>query len=223
MSGHTVAARGPAGGDLRARILADPDLVLGDPALMRALVRRAEGGGAGGGKVVDLRAVAMARLEARLGRLEAAHRTVIAAAYENLAGTQQVHRAILRLLDAGCLASFVDGLSGEVAAILRLDVVRLVIESSRGALAARGPPPGRERPHAPQRRRQRRRAPERGTRRLAPPGAAPGAAGVGLGAGRLRRGAARARGPAARRAAAWPRSAWPGGGVPRARSARRPR
>ena len=129
MNGSTVATSG----DLRARILLDPDLILGDPAVMRALVARGAGRGRDGcedGKVVDLRTVAVARLEARLGRLEAAHRTVIAAAYENLAGTQQVHRAILRLLDARSLRGFVDGLSGEVAAILRLDAVRLVVEDA---------------------------------------------------------------------------------------------
>ena len=132
MSEHTAAS----GGDLRTRILSDPDLVLGDAALMRALVSRGEG--RGGGKVVDLRSVAMARLEARLDRLEAAHRTVIAAAYDNLAGTQQVHRAILRLLEARDLAAFVSGLSGEVASILRLDAVRLVIEDDGASEPVRG-------------------------------------------------------------------------------------
>ncbi len=129
MSGSPVATCG----ELRARILLDPDLILGDPAVMRALVERTDRARRGeDGKVVDLRSVAMARLEARLGRLEASHRTVIAAAYENLAGTQQVHRAILRLLDARSLEGFVEGLSGEVAAILRLDAVRLVAESAGG-------------------------------------------------------------------------------------------
>lgn len=124
MSGHTAAV----GGDLRARILRDPELVLNDPAVMRALVTRDEAGEGRGGKVIDLRSVAMARLEARLDRLEAAHRKVIAAAYENLAGTQQIHRAALRLLDAESPEAFLDTLGGDVAAILRLDAVRLVLE-----------------------------------------------------------------------------------------------
>jgi uncharacterized protein YigA (DUF484 family) len=38
-------------------------------------------------------------LEARLDRLEDTHRSVIAAAYENLSGTNQIHRAVLRMLD----------------------------------------------------------------------------------------------------------------------------
>ena len=130
MSGPPVATSG----DLRARIIRDPDLILGDPAVMHALVA-CDGVGDPGGKVVDLRSVAMARLEARLGRIEAAHRTVIAAAYENLAGIQQVQRAILCLLDARSPEGFVDALTGEVASILRLDAVRLVLEGDPGPTA----------------------------------------------------------------------------------------
>jgi hypothetical protein len=54
---------------------------------------------------------------------------VIAAAYENLAGTNQVHRAILRMLDPIEFEPFLRDLGGEVADILRVDVVRLVLES----------------------------------------------------------------------------------------------
>lgn len=124
MSGQTAVA---AGGDLRARILQDPEIVLGDPLVMRALMARSDG--AMGANVVDLRSVAITRLEGRLGQLEAAHRTVIAAAYENLAGTQQIHRAILHLLEATEPGAFAEGLSGEVAAILRVHAVRLAIEA----------------------------------------------------------------------------------------------
>ena len=71
----------------------------------------------------------MERLEARLDRLEDTHRSVIAAAYENLAGTNQVHRAILRMLDPTKFESFLGDLGGEVSEILRVDVVTLVLES----------------------------------------------------------------------------------------------
>ena len=49
---------------------------------MRALIAANER--AMGGNIVDLRGIAMERLEARLDRLEDTHRSVIAAAYENL-------------------------------------------------------------------------------------------------------------------------------------------
>jgi uncharacterized protein YigA (DUF484 family) len=71
----------------------------------------------------------MERLEARLDRLEDTHRSVIAAAYENLAGTNQVHRAVLRMLDPIEFEAFLHNLGTEVAEILRVDCVRLVLES----------------------------------------------------------------------------------------------
>ena len=84
-----------------------------------------------GGNIVDLRGIAMERLETRLDRLEDTHRSVIAAAYENLAGTNQVHRAILRMLDPTEFESFLSDLGGEVAEILRVDSVTLILESAQ--------------------------------------------------------------------------------------------
>ncbi|HDR29039.1 DUF484 family protein [Rhodovulum sp.] len=119
--------------DLRAQILADPDVILDDPDVMRALVAANER--MMGANIVDLRGIAMERLEARLDRLEETHRSVIAAAYENLSGTNQIHRAALALLESGDFPDFIATLSGEVAAILRLDGLRLVLESHQGDAA----------------------------------------------------------------------------------------
>ena len=115
---------------LRDEILARPDALLEDKSVMRALVAAHEK--TLGGNIVDLRGIAMERLEERLDRLEETHRTVIAAAYENLAGTNQVHRAILRMLDPAQFEDFLKDLSGDVAEILRVDFVRLVLESVTG-------------------------------------------------------------------------------------------
>src|SRR6056297_381813 len=112
---------------LREKIIAQPDVILDDQDLMRALIAANER--SMGGNIVDLRGIAMERLEARLDRLEDTHRSVIAAAYENNAGTNQVHRAILRMLDPVEFESFLRDLDGEVAHILRVDSVRLVLES----------------------------------------------------------------------------------------------
>lgn len=113
--------------ELRDKIIADPDVILEDHDLMRALVVANER--QLGSNIVDLRGIAMERLEARLDRLEDTHRSVIAAAYDNLAGTNQVHRAILRMLDPHEFEGFLRDLGGEVADILRVDRVRLVLES----------------------------------------------------------------------------------------------
>jgi len=120
----------------RAQLLADPGLVLDDPELMRVLVAASET--AMGGNVVDLRGLAMERLEARLNRLEETHRAVIAAAYENLSSTNQIHRALLRMLDAERFEDFVMILDSEVAQILRVERVRLVLESTDGGAEAAG-------------------------------------------------------------------------------------
>ncbi|MFD0860167.1 DUF484 family protein [Roseovarius aquimarinus] len=112
---------------LRERIISQPDVILEDKDLMHALIAANER--AMGGNIVDLRGIAMDRLEARLDRLEDTHRSVIAAAYDNLAGTNQVHRAILRMLDPTEFEDFLHNLGGEVADILRVSSVRLILES----------------------------------------------------------------------------------------------
>lgn len=113
--------------ELRDKIISEPDVILDDRDIMHALISANEK--ALGGNIVDLRGIAMERLESRLDRLEDTHRSVIAAAYENLAGTNQVHRAILAMLDPTDFEGFLRGLAGEVASILRVDAVKLVLES----------------------------------------------------------------------------------------------
>ncbi|QUJ75347.1 DUF484 family protein [Sulfitobacter albidus] len=112
---------------LREAIISQPDVILDDNDVMQALIAANEK--AIGANIVDLRGIAMERLENRLDRLEDTHRSVIAAAYENLAGTNQIHRAILRMLDPVEFETFLRDLGGEVAEILRVDSVRLVLES----------------------------------------------------------------------------------------------
>jgi uncharacterized protein len=116
--------------DLRDRIMAMPEVLLDDRDVMDALTRANER--AMGSNVIDLRGIAMERMGARLDRLEDTHRTVIAAAYENLAGTNQVHRAILQMLDPMTFEDFLKSLA-DVAQTLRVDCARLVLESASTA------------------------------------------------------------------------------------------
>lgn len=117
--------------DLRDRLIAEPEKILEDQDVMRALIAANER--AMGSNIVDLRGIAMERLETRLDRLEDTHRSVIAAAYENLAGTNQVHRAILQMLDPLSFEEFLQSLSTDVMQTLRVDCVRLVLESVQSA------------------------------------------------------------------------------------------
>ncbi|MCV2866206.1 DUF484 family protein [Albidovulum sediminicola] len=115
--------------ELRAKIMARPEAILEDRDVMRALIAANER--AMGANVVDLRGVAMERLEARLDRLEDTHRSVIAAAYENLAGTNQIHRAVLALLEPPSFEAFLSCLATELTQILRVESIRLVLESAQ--------------------------------------------------------------------------------------------
>lgn len=111
--------------DLRQRILEDPDLVLQDPDVIRALVAQSA---AAGRNIVDLRGVLLHRLEDRLERLADTHRDVVAAAYENLAGTQQVHRAVLAIIQPLSFEGFLQAMASEVPEILSLDAIRICLE-----------------------------------------------------------------------------------------------
>ncbi len=112
---------------VREAIIAQPDVILDDKDVMRALIAANEK--VMGSNIVDLRGIAMDRLESRLDRLEDTHRSVIAAAYENLSGTNQIHRAIVRLLEPADFEVFLRDLTSEVAEILRVDAIHLVLES----------------------------------------------------------------------------------------------
>lgn len=124
-------------GGYRERIIENPEVILDDQDVMRALIAANER--SLGSNIVDLRGIAMERLEARLDRLEDTHRSVIAAAYENLAGTNQIHRAILDMLDPVDFTDFVANLGGNVAEILRVDRVRLLIETATADAALCAP------------------------------------------------------------------------------------
>jgi uncharacterized protein YigA (DUF484 family) len=119
---------------LRTAVLADPAAVLEDADLVRALLAAhpAEAP-AGARKVVDLRGALLDRLESRLSRLEETHRTVVAAAWENLAGAQSIHRAALAVLEPTAFSGVLRALSAEIPGILGVEAVRLALETEGGA------------------------------------------------------------------------------------------
>jgi uncharacterized protein YigA (DUF484 family) len=111
---------------IRSLLLADPELVLSDDMVMRALL----GATAKGARnIVDLRDKLVERLEKRLDKLVHTNRSVIAAAYENVAGTQQMHRAILALIDAPDLGEFLRRLTRDVPAMVGVEQARLCLEA----------------------------------------------------------------------------------------------
>ena len=123
-----MTSTAPITEEMREQIISQPEVILDDHEMMRALIAANER--TMGANIVDLRGIAMERLESRLDRLEETHRSVIAAAYENLAGMNVIHRAVLRMLDPADFEVFMNDLGGEVAEILRVDCVRLVLETA---------------------------------------------------------------------------------------------
>ncbi|SDE57934.1 hypothetical protein SAMN05421538_10863 [Paracoccus isoporae] len=123
----------------RQALMEDPSTILMDRDLMRAIVGAHEDGV--GENVIDIRGRAMTALEARLDRLESAHETVIAAAYENQSGMNTIHRAVLSLLEPVDFDGFLDNLQGDLADILRVDTLVLVMETEtkQGAPELGGP------------------------------------------------------------------------------------
>ena len=114
---------------LRDIIINNPQIVLDDPSVMRALVLANDE--LRGANIVDLRGVAMERLEIQLSQLEATHRSVIAAAYDNIAGTQQIHKAILKIMEPSNFESFLLMTGREMPDIMRIDFACLVLEAKR--------------------------------------------------------------------------------------------
>ena len=115
--------------DWRDIVLSDPNMILEDRDIMNALIAANER--QIGSNIVDMRGIAMERLEARLDRLEDTHRAVISSAYENLVGTNQIHRAIICLMDQEDFRSFLECLGFNVAEILRVDCLHLVLENAQ--------------------------------------------------------------------------------------------
>ena len=112
---------------LRDFITENPRIVLDAPDVMRALL--ASHDETLGQNIVDLRSVAMRRLEAQLGRLEETNRSVIAVAYDNLAGTQQIHRALLKIMEPTDFGGFLTMIGTEMVDILRIDYACLILET----------------------------------------------------------------------------------------------
>ncbi|MEM9147745.1 MAG: DUF484 family protein [Pseudomonadota bacterium] len=111
---------------IRSLIVADPRLVLEDDQVMRALIGDTAQENR---QIVDLRDRLVARLEQRLKRLVQANRSVIAAAYENVAGTRQLHAAVLALMGEDDLELLLRCLTLDVPRILGVEEARLCLDA----------------------------------------------------------------------------------------------
>lgn len=118
--------------EIKQRILEDPASVLDDQDIVRALIQA--GDDQVNPNVIDLRSVAIKKLEERLDNLQGHNNSILSAAYDNVATTNLFHRAILSALAPKSFNEFLEFLRGDWASSLRCSVARLCVEAPRVAL-----------------------------------------------------------------------------------------
>lgn len=112
---------------VREEILSNPKAFLEDHDIMRALITADRVKQAG--NVIDLRSIAMDRMEDRLNKLEDTHRTVIAAAYDNVSSMNQIHRAVLSIMEPDDFNGFLKFIENELAQTLGVEAAYLCLET----------------------------------------------------------------------------------------------
>ena len=112
---------------LREEILAKTQEILNDEMLLRALIEASDKNL--GSKIVDLRSVAMQKMDGELKKLKRSNQQVIATAYENMVGMKQVHQVVLKSLEQNNLDEFITNLNTELCDILRVDCIKLGLET----------------------------------------------------------------------------------------------
>ena len=112
---------------LREEILAKAHEILNDETLLRALIEASDKNL--GSKIVDLRSVAMQKMDGELKKLKRSNQQVIATAYENLVGMKQVHQVVLKSLEQNNFDEFITNLDTEACNILSVDCIKIGLET----------------------------------------------------------------------------------------------
>ena len=112
---------------LREEILVKAHEILNDETLLRALIEASDKNL--GSKIVDLRSVAMQKMDGELKKLKRSNQQVIATAYENLVGMKQVHQVVLKSLEQNNFDEFITNLDTEACNILRVDCIKIGLET----------------------------------------------------------------------------------------------
>ena len=112
---------------LGEEILVKAHEILNDETLLRALIEASDKNL--GSKIVDLRSVAMQKMDGELKKLKRSNQQVIATAYENLVGMKQVHQVVLKSLEQNNFDEFITNLDTEVCNILRVDCIKIGLET----------------------------------------------------------------------------------------------
>ncbi len=118
---------------LRETIIANAHAIIEDDKVLNALLVAQEESRSS--KIVDLRGFAMRRLEDRFQKLYSTHRKVMSTTLENITSTNQIHRSVLRILEASDFKSFLEKITSDVKEILQIDCIALVLEQTPSTIA----------------------------------------------------------------------------------------
>ena len=113
--------------DFRKRILQDPEALLNDREVMRALISASSNNAPT--NVIDLKSAVLKRLEGHVDKIEGQNSNIISAAYKNISTTTKVHSAILEALEPKTFTEFLNFLKTDWANSLGIDVARLCLEA----------------------------------------------------------------------------------------------
>ncbi len=113
--------------DFRKRILQDPEALLNDREVMRALISASSNNAPK--NVIDLKSAVLKRLEGHVDKIEGQNSNIISAAYKNISTTTKVHSAILEALEPKTFTEFLNFLKTDWANSLGIDVARLCLEA----------------------------------------------------------------------------------------------
>ena len=123
------AAHEIGGRDVLAYLRRHPDFLERYPEALRLL--RAPSREVGE-DVFDFQHFLIERLRADLARLNAEHRTLIAASRGNLASQGRVHKAVLAILAATGFEQLLQIVTTDLAVLLDVDIVTIAVESAAG-------------------------------------------------------------------------------------------
>ena len=112
--------------DIKKKIISNPEIILDDLEVMKVLFNSYSE--ATGENIIDLRSVAIKKLEAKIKQTETTNRSIIAAAYENISGYELIHKAILLILEVDNFEDLQVQLSQTVQPALKVSHIHIMIE-----------------------------------------------------------------------------------------------
>lgn len=129
----------PGAAAVRAFLKSHPDFLVDNPDLLEVLTPPAQHNG---GNVTDLGHFMARRLQEQIARLKLEQRELISTGRANQTAQDQVHRAVMVMLDATSFEHLVHIVTRDLADVLDVDVVTLCAEAHNGSATPGRAPTG---------------------------------------------------------------------------------